>query len=56
MKRTLMLIAIATLTVFGQKIETQTPDRNRVTRLGTTQDHLSVIELGEPVMQVAAGS
>jgi hypothetical protein len=56
MKRTLMLIAIATLTVFGQKIETQTPDRNRVTRLGTTQDHLSVIELGEPVTQVAAGS
>ena len=49
MKRTLMLIAIATLTVFGQKIETQTLDRNRVTRLGTTQDHLSVIELGEPV-------
>jgi hypothetical protein len=56
MKRTLMLIAIATLTVFGQKIETQTPDRTRVTRLGTTQDHLSVIELGEPVTQVAAGS
>jgi type IV secretory pathway VirB9-like protein len=56
MKRTLMLIAIATLTVFGQKIETQTLDRNRVTRLGTTQDHLSVIELGEPVTQVAAGS
>src|ERR1022692_3374625 len=48
MKRTLMLIAIATLTVFGQKIETQTLDRNRVTRLGTAQDHLSVIELGEP--------
>ena len=56
MKRTLMLIAIATLTVFGQKIETQTPDRNKITRLGTTQDHLSVIELGEPVTQVAAGS
>jgi hypothetical protein len=56
MKRTLMLVAIATLTVFGQKIETQTTDRNRVTRLGTTQDHLSVIELGEPVTQVAAGS
>src|SRR5947208_2130331 len=56
MKRTLMLIAIATLTVVGQRIATQTPDRNRVTRLGTTQDHLSVIELGEPVTQVAAGS
>src|SRR3954471_18227798 len=56
MKRTLMFIALATLTVFGQKIETQTPDRNRVTRLGTTPNHLSVIELGEPVTRVAAGS
>jgi hypothetical protein len=46
----------AFVTVFGQKIETQTLDRNRVTRLGTTQYHLSVIELGEPVTQVAAGS
>src|ERR1700704_6160197 len=56
MKRTLMLIAIATLTAFGKKIETQKPDRNKITRLGTTQNHLSVIELGEPVRQVAAGS
>ena len=56
MKRTLMLIAIATLAVFGQKIETQKPDRNKITRLGTTQNHLSVIELAEPVTQVAAGS
>src|SRR6476660_5912006 len=56
MKRTLILIAIATLTVFGQKIETQTPDRNRVARLGTTQDHLSVIELSEPVKQVGSCS
>src|ERR1700686_1510983 len=56
MKRTLMLIAIATLTAFGQKIETQKPDRNKITRLGTTQNHLSVIELGEPVTQVAAGT
>src|ERR1017187_7982688 len=56
MNRTLMLIAIATLTAFGQKIETQKPDRNKITRLGTTQNHLSVIELAEPVTQVAAGS
>ena len=56
MKRTLMLIAIATLAAFGQKIDTQKPDRNKITRLGTTQNHLSVIELGEPVTQVAAGS
>ena len=56
MNRTLMLIVIATLTAFGQKIETQKLDRNRITRLGTTQNHLSVIELGESVTQVAAGS
>ena len=56
MKRTLMLIAIATLAVFGQKIETQKPDRSKITRLGTAQNHLSVIELAEPVTQVAAGS
>ena len=56
MNRTLMLIVIATLTAFGQKIEMQKPDRNKITRLGTTQNHLSVIELGEPVRQVAAGS
>ena len=56
MNRTLMLIVIAALTAFGQKIETQKPDRNKITRLGTTQNHLSVIELGEPVTQVAAGS
>lgn len=56
MKRTLILMVIATLAAFGQKIETQKPDRNRITRLGTTPNHLSVIELGEPVTQVAAGS
>ncbi len=42
MNRTLMLIVIATLTAFGQKIEMQKPDRNKITRLGTTQNHLSV--------------
>src|SRR6266542_1120149 len=56
MQRTLMLIVIATLVAFGQKIETQKTDRNKITRLGTTPNHLSVIELGEPVTQVAAGS
>jgi len=56
MQRTLTLILIATLAAFGQKIETQKPDRNKITRLGTTPNHLSVIELGEPVTQVAAGS
>ena len=56
MKRTLMLIAIATLTVFGQKIETQKADRMKITRLATTQNHLSVLEFNEPVKEVAVGS
>ncbi len=56
MQRTVTLILIATLAAFGQKIETQKPDRNKITRLGTTPNHLSVIELGEPVTRVAAGS
>ena len=56
MQRTLTLILIATLAAFGQKIETQKPDRNKITRLSTTPNHLGVIELGEPVTRVAAGS
>ncbi|MBC8166644.1 MAG: hypothetical protein H7Y20_12320 [Bryobacteraceae bacterium] len=56
MNRPLMLIVFATVTAFGQKIEIQKLDRNKITRMGTTQNHLSVIELLEPVTQVAAGS
>jgi hypothetical protein len=56
MTRTLLLIMMSIPPVFGQRIETQKPDRNHITRLGTTQNHLSVIELSEPVTQVAAGS
>ena len=56
MKRTLMLIVFATLAAFGQKIETQKPDRKKITRLATTQNHLSVIEFNEPVKEVAVGS
>ncbi|MBY0502753.1 MAG: TrbG/VirB9 family P-type conjugative transfer protein [Bryobacteraceae bacterium] len=52
----LLLITVSILPVFSQRIETQKPDRNHITRLGTTQNHLSVIELSEPVTQVAAGS
>jgi len=56
MTRTLLLITVSILPMFSQRIETQKPDRNHITRLGTTQNHLSVIELSEPVTQVAAGS
>jgi hypothetical protein len=39
-----------------QKIETQVPDRSKVTRVETAMNHLTVIELPEPVVLAAAGS
>jgi hypothetical protein len=46
----------AALAAHGQKIESQKPDRMRITRVETALNHLTVIELGDPVEQVAAGS
>ena len=56
MKRILIITAFAVFAVFGQKIETQKADRMKITRLATTQNHLSVIEFNEPVKEVAVGS
>lgn len=56
MKRILLITAFAVLSAFGQKIETQKADRTKITRLATTQNHLSVIEFNEPVKEVAVGS
>src|SRR5207249_5656758 len=39
-----------------QRIETQYPDTSKVTRVETTMNHLTVIELAEPVTLAAAGS
>ena|SRR5215831_8801063 len=39
-----------------QKIETQVPDRSKITRVETAMNHLTVIELPEPVVLAAAGS
>src|SRR5437667_6039590 len=52
---------IATLLMFVlalplQRIETQYPDRAMVTRVETAMNHLTVIELTEPVTLAAAGS
>src|SRR2546426_550072 len=56
-----LIILYATLAALGlpawaQKIETQKPDRNRIVRVQTALNHLTVIEVGEPVATVAAGS
>jgi Conjugal transfer protein len=40
----------------GQKLETQTLDPKKVIRVETAKDHLTVIELGEPVTMVAVGN
>jgi hypothetical protein len=55
MKRCLALTLVA-LAAYGQKIESQKPDRTRITRVETALNHLTVIELGDAVEQVAAGS
>ena len=47
-------IALA-LAANAQKIETEKSDRNKVIRVETAPNHLSVIELSDPVTEVAAG-
>ena len=51
-----VLLASALVPAFAQKIETETSDRTRIVHLKTALNHLTVIEVAEPVVQVAAGS
>src|SRR5271167_91743 len=53
---TLVLLASAIVPAVAQKIETETSDRTRVVHLKTAFNHLTVIEVSEPVVQVATGS
>jgi len=50
-----MLMGIIPL-AWAQRIEIQKPDRNQIIRVQTALNHLTVIEVGEPVTMVAAGS
>ncbi len=59
MRRVVLMFAVLAAAVVpsvAQKIETQTSDRTRIVHLKTALNHLTVIEVGEPVVQVAAGS
>ena len=47
---------ICTASLHGQKLETHKQDHKTITRVETAIDHLTVIELGEPVTMVAAGN
>jgi hypothetical protein len=51
-----VVVAIAAGHGFGQTIETANSDRSQIMHLRTALNHLTVIEVGEPVVQVAAGS
>ncbi len=59
MRRVVLMFAVLAavfVPAVAQKIETQTSDRTRVVHLKTALNHLTVIEVAEPVVQVAAGS
>ena len=51
-----VLLASALIPALAQRIETETSDRTRILHLKTALNHLTVIEVAEPVVQVAAGS
>jgi len=55
-KALIVVLGAAGVAAYGQKIETQKPDRARIQRVETALNHLTVIEVGDPVEQVAAGS
>ncbi len=58
MKRlwTILLITATAIPLAGQKIEREASDRSQIIHLKTALNHLTVIELREPVIQVATGS
>src|SRR5262249_8714782 len=56
---TILIIAVisaAAIPVAGQKIERASSDHSQIIHLKTSLNHSTVIELREPVTQVAAGS
>ncbi|MBS1849325.1 MAG: TrbG/VirB9 family P-type conjugative transfer protein [Acidobacteria bacterium] len=53
---TIFFIAAAATQLRAQKIDRETSDPSQIIHLRTALNHLTVIELREPVLQVAAGS
>ena len=53
---TLALLALAVGQARAQRIDAETGDRTRIVHLKTELNHLTIIEVSEPVVQVAAGS
>jgi hypothetical protein len=53
---TITIISALGIPLAGQKIERESSDRSQIIHLKTALNHLTVIELREPVTQVATGS
>jgi hypothetical protein len=51
LKNMMVLAGISVTSVFAQKLETQPPDTKKVTLVETARDHLTVIELGDPLVR-----
>lgn len=51
-----LVLALARPPISAQKIDSETPSRERVVRVQTAMNHLTVIEVTEPVTTVAVGS
>jgi len=56
MQKTIVFTIVIALAANAQRIETEKSDRHKVIRVETAPNHLSIIELAEPVIEVAAGS
>jgi hypothetical protein len=56
MQKIIAFAIVIAVAADAQKIETEKPGRHRVMRVETAPNHLSVIELADPVTEVAAGS
>ncbi|MGH9396168.1 MAG: hypothetical protein ACRD18_04885 [Terriglobia bacterium] len=53
---TIFAALILALPIYGQKIETRDPNRDQIVQVKTAIKHLTVIQVAEPVLSVAAGS
>lgn len=51
-----LLLLVVAAPSWAQKIETEAPNRDLVIQVHTALNHLTVIEVGEPVITVATGS
>ena len=49
-------VAVLSWPAWGQKVEVQKPDRGQIVHVQTALNHLTVLELNEPVSTVAVGS